>query len=174
MRYDTNRTTLEDNKKTRKVRTKIQEHKWSNMKFTKVITIGTPHQILTPQLMIITLLMPLKKRKTIQPCVDISRKKVSPLEKLSHIAVCLHFQPERKLNWKTLREKRQRLEDLSDLEQKSWNWLFLTLHLPILHIHYKQISSKLKQDQTGLDRSVSWSGFPGVKRWTTKSQGVKE
>ena len=54
-----------------------------------------------------------------ETCVDISRKKVSPLEKLSHIAVCLRFQPERKLNWKTLREKRQRLEDLSDLEQKS-------------------------------------------------------
>ena len=48
VRYDTNRTTLEDNKKTRKVRTKIQEHKWSNMKFTKVITIGTPHYTLTP------------------------------------------------------------------------------------------------------------------------------
>jgi len=33
-----------------------------------------------------------------------------------NMAVCLHFQPERKLNWKTLREKRQRLEDLSVLE----------------------------------------------------------
>ena len=58
--------------------------------------------------------MPLKKKKNNSTLHWYLKK-----ENLAYIAVCLHFQPERKLNWKTLREKRQRLEDLSDLEYKA-------------------------------------------------------
>ena len=66
------------------------------------------------------------------------------------MAVCLHFQPERKLNWKTLREKRQRLEDLSDLEQRVLKLAFPRI---ISSTSTSNTSKYQAKEQTGLDRS---------------------